>query len=591
LAAVITGGLPTLSMLLINGAIIPPGRTPNADSANNGYRMFEATSGNNSITDNQLGATINFTGAELVARSQDFITVRTRITGHSGNTLTFSTVSGQAFKPNMGYFVQSHISTLDQTGEWFYDTSGGTKKIKMYYPATPPTIQAATLTNLVNMVYTNGTIKSNVTFANISFVGSEGNMIQATYCNNLTFKNCQFSFAGIDAIDTRYTPNLLLNRCRFESINNTAWWSFNSGLTTGEAFTFDTVRRVGYHPGLLAVTGSIYGETSPGTGISSSNSNRTITDSYFDSIGYSGINVGHGENVLISRNIVKYFCKVKNDGAGIYSPAFQLGTDPRAYNFIISDNVVSNSFDASAGTDHSNNPHVRGIYLDAATTGRTVRGNVIYLVWEGIYISSAQHVRISDNTLFGCGYYSASPLNYSGAFSISNSNPVPPYQYVRNDTVTNNIFFAKYTDQLLFYDYDLFDSCRNIGYQDSNYYINPGGNSKLFTHNPTWPNIYYDFAAWKARHPTYEQNSFVSPKITPVITAANYDTYLKFIVNETGATMPVNLGDSVYSDAKGAIYTGLMNLGANKSLALFRDGYVPKPPDFGIRNYFIKRRK
>lgn len=590
--ATVSGGLSSLNTVIFSGAdtLTPMGRTPNVDSANRGYRMFESTSGNNTITDNQLGVALgNWTGAELVARSQDFITVRTKITSHSGSTLHFSTVSGQSFKPGMGYFIQNDARTLDQNGEWYYDTSKGTKKIRVYYNITPPVVRVATLTNLIYAVGNNGSgVISNVSFLGIDFIGSEGNIVQATYCNNMSFSNCTFKFAGIDGIDSRYTPNLSISNSTFSNINNIGWWTYVSGLTTGENFSYNTVHRVGWHPGMLAITGSIYGETAPGSGISTSNSYRTISNNKFDSIGYSGMNIGHGDNVLVRNNIVKYFCQIKNDGGGIYSPAFRLGTDPRAYNYLVDGNIVSNSLDASLGTDHINNQHARGLYFDAATTGRTVTNNTVYSCWEGIYISSPQHVRITGNLVFDCGFYRASPLNYSGALSISNANPVPQFQYVRNDTITNNVFAAKYTDQLLFYDYDLFDSCRNIGRLDSNYYINSGSNSKLFTHNPTWPNIYYDLSAWKRRHLTYDQNSLISPVSTPLITATNFSRYMRFEVNETNLPKTINIGSFNWIGAKGNSYPDIITLQPFTAVVLFKGNEnVPPVSNAGVNQTIV----
>ena len=116
-----------------------------------------------------MSATPNWTNGEIVVRRAFHATVRTKITNHSGSVIKFTADAGSPFTAGFGYFVQNHLSTLDQDGEWFYDPA--TKKIKIYYSVTPPSIEVATLTNLVNMDNTNTSAKSNVTFKGISFRG------------------------------------------------------------------------------------------------------------------------------------------------------------------------------------------------------------------------------------------------------------------------------------------------------------------------------------------------------------------------------------------------------------------------------------
>ncbi|MEJ7684844.1 MAG: hypothetical protein WKG06_44760 [Segetibacter sp.] len=114
----------TLNMLLLNDALQPIGRYPNT-----GYLKLESHSGH-TITDNELPSTPNWTGAELVLRTNHWKIDRYKITSHSGHTITST---GTYAQNNYGYFIQNSVKTLDQLGEWSYNTSS--KKVSMYFGA------------------------------------------------------------------------------------------------------------------------------------------------------------------------------------------------------------------------------------------------------------------------------------------------------------------------------------------------------------------------------------------------------------------------------------------------------------------------
>lgn len=518
--ATVPNGLSTLSMLVMNNNIIPMGRTPNADSANSGYRMFESTSGNNSITDNQLNSTINWTGAELVVRTQNFITAKTKITSHSGSTLNFATISGSAIKPNMGYFIQNDIRTLDQNGEWYYDTTGGTKKIKMYYTSTPPTIQVATLANLVSMVYSGGNIKSNITYKGISFIGSNEIMLQATFCNNLTIDSCTFSFAGLDAINNRYTPYLTIKNSTITSVNNIGIKDRNTLLTYGLVIKNNTIKKIALHSGMMSGNFVEYNETEIGSAIQLGSVNSLVQENIIDSVGYIGIRLGLTDSSIVRKNVITNFCSVKNDGGAIYSPSRTLGVHPININVIIENNIISKSNDASNGTDRLGNVHARGIYLDAQSANIKVLNNTIFDVWDGIYISQAQSNIIKGNTVYNTGgYKNGTPI--SAAFVIGNG--LEGFTPTKFNTITNNIFFAKKVNQLLYYQTDRNNSVDSIGIIDSNYFANPINDYPTHLTNTTASSVISLFSLnmWKAKYPVYAANGKGSPIKIPQFTYTN----------------------------------------------------------------------
>jgi hypothetical protein len=69
---------PRLNIVTINGEAKGMGRFPNT-----GFLKYENSNGNSSITDNELPASPNWTGAEIVVRKFRFIQDRHAVTAHT----------------------------------------------------------------------------------------------------------------------------------------------------------------------------------------------------------------------------------------------------------------------------------------------------------------------------------------------------------------------------------------------------------------------------------------------------------------------------------------------------------------------------
>ena len=506
--AIVPGGLASLNVVVINGVLTPMGRYPNKNTTNGGYLTYESFVGNTSITDSQLTATPNFTGGEVVFRRSNFTTDRASITNHVGGTLSFNTYAGVSLNAGFGYFVQNLPSTLDQNGEWFYDTT--TKKIKIYYTSPPPPIQVSTLTNLINLVYTNNPIKINITINNINFTGAEGNLMNIYYCNNLTISNCNFSYAGINAIQFKYAKNLTIQNCTINDVNMIGIHENNSSLNNYITIKNNSFKRIGINAGMI---NNSYGSGSSSIGINVWSSNLLIKENVLDSIGYIGISVTSNNNQTIRKNAITNFCFVKNDGGAIYSRR----ADTVIYTGVVIDsNIISKSIGAMGGSLSAIKQHARGIYLDTKSYGTSVLNNTVFDVWDGIYISQGQYNIIRGNTVYNVGNYNPKANIYSGAMVLNDA--FDGYQHVRNNTITKNIFFAKYPSQLLWYQTDRYNGIDSVGIVDSNYYANPSCDIPLFltNTNSTSTLTLYSIPQWKQSFPKYNTQSKGTPATIPL---------------------------------------------------------------------------
>ena len=145
--------LTSLNALTINEVMTPMGRYPNRSASNGGYLTYNSHSGTTSITGPGLPFTP--TSATVVIRENAWRIDKRPITGYSGGTITYSGgATYYAPTDGFGYFVQNHLNTLDQLGEWYFNPS--TKKVSVYFGSNNPSSYTVNLANISNLVNANG---------------------------------------------------------------------------------------------------------------------------------------------------------------------------------------------------------------------------------------------------------------------------------------------------------------------------------------------------------------------------------------------------------------------------------------------------
>ncbi|MEO5890882.1 MAG: right-handed parallel beta-helix repeat-containing protein [Ferruginibacter sp.] len=564
--AIVPDGLATLNMVVINGIPLPVGRYPNAGTTNGGYLSYENYVNNASITDNKLAGAPDWTGGQLVVRQSDFVIKRLPITQHTGTQLSFT---GEThLNANYGYFIQNHLSALDKNGEWLYDAVA--HKIKMFYDSKPPRVQVATLANLVSMMYNAGNRKSNIIFKGIAFKGCEGVIMNLQYGDQITVDNCDFSYAGVDAIDHRNMKYFQVNNCAITDINMNGIHETNPG--TGDHITIqnNSFKRIGVNPGMVS-NNKMYADRDF-TAINIGAGNLVIQENSFDSTGYVAISLlKNRNNQIVRKNIISNFCFLLNDGGAIYNSG--LRDDPPASNVVIDSNIIFKSGDASLGTT-STNKHVRAIYLDASSAWVSVLNNTLFNVFEGIYISQAQHITIAGNTVYDAGLYESGPRPiFAGALSINDATE--GYQHTMNNIIKNNIFVAKNPNQLLYLHWDSFNDADSVGIIDSNYYLNPMTDNPLFLTKITRASVRhpYSLSAWQAKYPGYDKHSKSASIKLPAakINSSTGNDYVRFEYNATNLPKQISLGKTPLKTVNGQRYSGTYELPPFSSVIFIQD--------------------
>lgn len=136
-----------INQLFRNGSRLRLGRWPNL-GAGDGYSTIDAQPAGAQIADNELPAG-DWTGATVHIRGMRWYILNRDVTADSGNTLTLNSAAGcwGGSCVGWGFFLNNHLATLDQEGEWYYDAVG--RRVYLF-TATDPSI--ASLEGSVVMV-------------------------------------------------------------------------------------------------------------------------------------------------------------------------------------------------------------------------------------------------------------------------------------------------------------------------------------------------------------------------------------------------------------------------------------------------------
>ncbi|WP_177179713.1 malectin domain-containing carbohydrate-binding protein [Cyclobacterium xiamenense] len=396
------------------------GRYPNTDSGNKGYLTYERTSWN-SITDNELSSWPNWTGAEVVIRKIYWILDRHKITSHSGNTINYATNNETTYQPkaDFGYFIQNHIRTLDQLGEWYYDVSAA--KLKMFFGNESPashSVQIAALDFLLTQVRR----VDHVVIENLHFRGANSHAIELKTGNNVAIKNSKIEMVGVNGIYAHGSYRLLLEGNEVADVHNSAI-ELNS--------CDDAVIRNNYIRNIQLFPGMGKSGEGNGFGIFSPNDNNLIEGNRIINSGYIGIRFG-GNNTMVKNNFINHFNKTKNDGGGIY--VYTGDNNQTFYNRKVIGNIILNGQGVVEGTNIRSalaKPQSEGIYLDDNTTGVEVAYNTVANISsKGIYLHNARKNHIHHNTVYNSTYQ----------LFFRNDNMGDD---IRENVIENNIFFTQ----------------------------------------------------------------------------------------------------------------------------------------------------
>jgi len=372
--------------VFIDGKSQPLGRYPNQ-----GYLAISKVAENQqSFTDKTLSSEDNlWNHSEVVIRSSRWTIDKLPVSSYKSNTFTYSMAPSYSIKNGFGYFIQKHLSTLDQSGEWFYNSD--TQELFLYldeglrpgnnieisfYELGLELINAnhVTIDGLIFKNHQSGCLvknSRNITIRNIEQFDSGKNGLEIIACENPTVENSVIA----------------------DSNNNGVVWLNNAG----GSFICNEILRTGIIPGRgMSGNGSYIALHITANKISTDTT--LIQSNIIDKSGYTGIDFRTGHTIL-KDNHISNFCLTKDDGGGIYTwENEQLGN-------LIEGNTITNGSGSGEGTPNHNQRFASGIYIDDRSSNVVIQNNTISrCATAGIYLHNARLITVRENNLSANGY-------------------------------------------------------------------------------------------------------------------------------------------------------------------------------------------
>lgn len=536
----VSGAPVEIRSLIKEDSVLPLSRFPNTD-VNGGYLNFESFSGRTQITDNELSGSPNWTGAELVLRSHPFRLIRTTVTTHSGNTITYPDPLDVAIKNGFGYFFVNDLKAIDQEGEWAYKPLTGT--LYVYASSNPNT--------------------HNYWFA------KEDIVLEADTLNNLTIKNLDIRYAGKLALLLNKTSNAMIDHLDISYSGGDGIVLDNSNQGTIQNSTVMHVNWSGIFSqpnsnnimisqnDITDIGNAAYGKGKTFAGIDCNSANSTVVSNKISKTGYSGI-ISAGVNNLIKRNVIDSVMLLLNDNGGIYTN----DNINKTAGTLIEENIVTNSIGDYLGAPVAS--LASGIYLDNLSEGVTVRNNTVaFIKGYGLYAhSTGTGIKFYDNTSF------QSALS---EMRLHVPNEAPGMDIKGNILATNdpaiahNVLLGNLAD----YTY------AEIGTFEDNYVINPFNDKTIrfnFKQGGSSPDIRYNrIYDWEVAAPQIS-GSVPSPLKYPSGTTPS--DVVKFYYNPTATSQSFTLPAGSFIDVKNQSYCGSITLDPYASAVLLKASTV-----------------
>jgi hypothetical protein len=429
-----------IKMVVLDGVPAMKGRYPNYNASNGGWLMYDAyNSSTHTITDNQMDTTQidNSWRGEIKIRTNAYTIEGGNINAVdiTAKTISFSTstFSTSAKSSGYGYFITNSLKTLDQYGEWYYNPSDN--RVYMYFGTKNPDfhdVKASTLNTLLTIN------NSYYVVNNIDIIGANMYGILANQpSTNLLIKNCNVIYSGNWGIIMNQKTSFTLDSSKVIYCNSSG---INLGYKDDNAvISNSTVSDCGYMASNLFM--DLTYQHRVGFGIYAYTAELPTAIKLINvkmiNCGYDGCFVG-GKNVVVTRCYVNNTCSLMDDGGGIYTGNYQ--NQEYITNFVISRNIVLNTFNAKAGKPPSDGTGGSGIYLDDDISHARVDSN--YVSNSGLYnifLHNNDSSWIRYNTLVGGVKAQIGAIDDGGAVIMT------------KDTIMHNTLFSTTPSQISYY--------------------------------------------------------------------------------------------------------------------------------------------
>ncbi len=562
---------------------LPLGRWPDS-----GYATIDAHSGSQ-ITDAAL-PTGNWTGAVAHIRGMTWYILNRAVTADSGSTLTLGAAPDcWGGCTGWGYFLHNHLLTLDQEGEWYYDTA--TKQLYLYTTGGAPAdgaIEGSLILKNDDRSWGGVMLGVDLNERGVSHVVVENLDVRrwfrhgiATPTNHAHSENHHLTLrnntvADVDSI----------------GINLAAWvWDADDGRPDGwrggynltvDGNVIDTANRMGINTysrsstfsnnvirdvGLIENLGAAGlgcsltdggGQcTEDGDGIrikidqpNDSGCYNTLTGNRLERIAYNGFDV-FGHHNTFTYNVIQDVCATKADCGGVRTFGRDSLSSTPVYDLAFEQNILVNPIGNMDGCKPNVGVRAFGFYIDSYSKNVALSGNtVISATVHGILFQDSTG-SVTGNTLYNNGR----DWDYAAQVYVGAS---PAYVSAHTDNV---LYGLRPTVRTL-----AVDALSRLGTSDRNHVFNPYRAANIYAGSER------TLAQWQAY-----SGKDAGSKAAWFSQGAGEPPRSRILYNDTAQTVVVSLGTSLYLDLDQNDVRGSLTLPPYTSRVLIYNGEATTP--------------
>jgi hypothetical protein len=573
-----------LNQLFQGGERLPFGRWPNLDTnADGGYSTVDGAPSANQLIDNDLPAS-DWTGAALHIKTERWMIVNREVTASGGQTLTLNDgVSCRGGCTGWGYFLNNHLATLDQEGEWYYDA--GTNCVYLYSPIGPPSgiegaaiLEDAADSRLGGIMLGGSSPVSYVIVENLAVedwfnygISAPGSLKGDIY-HHITVRDCTVKDVETAAIrlstwiwsadngrdglrgghHMTFTNNIL------DGANHFGLTGFfhTSTIQDNEIKNVGLVKNMGKSGMGCGFTGASCTENGDGIRIRTylvedSGHSNVVRYNHIERTGYNGMDV-FGPDNLIEYNIIERPCYSKGDCGGVRTFGSDSLAATEVYDLAFRNNVIVDSIGNVDGvTEQYHEPFGLGLYIDNYSRDVEASGNTIVRSTVTGILYQRSTGEIHDNVV----YNAASGTMYAGQISLGGAET--------RVTMADNVLFGLQSNAWTLYAYDL----ANVLSSDYNDFFQPYVAQQI-AYGPSWTR--YTFAQWQAfsGQEAHSQENWYTQQ-------AGEELRSRIIYNVTKSPLTVDLGSRKYLDLDQNDVLGSVTLQPFTSIVLVDNGPAP----------------
>ena len=361
--------------------------------------------------------------------------INREVTGASGTTLSLGADAGcWGGCEGWGYFLNSHLATLDQDGEWYYDETSS--QVYLYSSGGLPGGIEGSVILQGDGGSLGGVILGKHLQEHIVHVTIENFEIKNWFDNGITTPT---------NLETDDNANLIIRNNYIRDVDNTgirlATWIWNApdeaddGWRGGhdleiahnvivganhfgiDSFAYDS----SFHDNELKDIGLIenVGRSGLGCGFTGSNCTEngdgiriklgkvehsargnTIQYNRLEKIGYCGMDIFGPDNTIVN-NFIQDACYSKGDCGGVRTFGRNSLAETKVYSLTISGNIIVNTI---GNTDGANDTYKAlfgmGLYIDSYSKDVEISGNTIISSSVDGILYQRSTGRITGNTLY-----------------------------------------------------------------------------------------------------------------------------------------------------------------------------------------------